>query len=54
MREHTSHGLQQIITVLDSELPFVDGVRFAFDDDEVILRLHDEGHLGRLFKMPTW
>ena len=25
-----------------------------FNDNEIILRLHDEGKEGRLFKMETW
>lgn len=48
-------GLQQIITLIDSDLP----VRAADDEpvfsaDEVVIRLHDEGRQGRLFKMKPW
>ena len=48
-------GLQQIITLIDSDLP----VRAAddepvFSDDEIVIRLHDEGRQGRLFKMEAW
>lgn len=31
-----------------------DGSKFSFDDEEVILILHDDGEDGRLFKMPEW
>ncbi len=55
LRELSDQGIQQILTVIDSDLPLtVDGEKFVFDSDEVILTLHDEGASGRLFKMPTW
>lgn len=50
MRACGNKGIQQIITVIDSELPTPD----FFDDSEVVLRLHDDGDLGRLFKIPEW
>ncbi len=46
---------QQIITLIDSELPKRDdGSVFEFEEEEVILVLHDEGDEGQLFKMPSW
>ena len=55
VREYCNLGLQHIITVIDSELPtLADGKKFAFEPDEIILTLTDEGNNGRLFKMPPW
>lgn len=54
-REYAALGVQHIITVIESELPeLADGARFAFEEDEVILRLSDRGQNGRLFRMPVW
>ncbi len=50
-----ARGVQHIVTLIDSELPQrADGSRFEFEDDEIIVLLHDDGDDGRLFKMPTW
>jgi uncharacterized protein YydD (DUF2326 family) len=55
IRRYATLGIQQIVTVIDSDLPFgEDGERFAFRDDEVVLLLHDEDDSGRLFRMPRW
>lgn len=55
LRELADRGVQQILTVIDSDLPIDDdGERFQFTDDEVVLVLHDEGEAGRLFRMPGW
>lgn len=55
LREYSNRGVQQILTVLDSDLPILpDGTRFRFEDEEVILHLHDEGAAGRLFRFDTW
>ncbi|MFO1044521.1 MAG: DUF2326 domain-containing protein [Planctomycetaceae bacterium] len=55
VREHCKLGTQQIVTVIDSELPrLANGRKFAFTADETILTLTDEGDNGRLFKMPSW
>ena len=43
-------GIQYILTVIDSDMP----QDVSFDDDEVVLRLHDNGPSGRLFKMASW
>lgn len=50
MRSCADRGVQQIITVIDSDLPSPD----FFDEDEIVLRLNDEGDAGRLFKMKEW
>lgn len=50
MRSCGNKGIQQIVTVIDSELPAPD----FFDKDEITLRLHDDGESGRLFKIPEW
>lgn len=55
IRRFANLGIQQIITVIDSDLPMNEkGERFAFRKDEVVLVLHDEGDGGRLFRMPRW
>jgi uncharacterized protein YydD (DUF2326 family) len=46
---------QYILTLIDADMPRdADGNKIAFGEDEVILRLHDEGNEGRLFKMPEF
>lgn len=56
MREISeSHGLQFIISVLDSDIPISEtGERSYFSQDEIIRELHDEGNSGRLFRMPAF
>ena len=55
LREYTDLGVQHIITLLDSDLPPSGKKKLAaFSDDDIILRLHDGGDDGRLFKMPEW
>ncbi|MDC5806383.1 DUF2326 domain-containing protein [Vibrio europaeus] len=44
------HGSQYILTVIDSDLP----EEIEFTEDEIALRLHDDGDEGLLFKMPSW
>lgn len=54
-RVYADLGVQQIITVIDSDLPKLpDGEGRVFTDEEIILTLHDEGDDGRLFMMPAW
>lgn len=55
IREYADLGLQQIITLIDSDIPGSQqqGVP-TFDADEVVLLLHDENEQGLLFKMRTW
>jgi len=55
LRTYTSeHGVQEIITVIDSDLPYENGERFEFEQSEVVRLLHDQGDDGRLFRMPLW
>ena len=53
VREQTaSNKMQYIMTVIASDLPRNESNRIVkFTDDEVVLRLHDGGADGRLFKM---
>ncbi|OCJ22532.1 DUF2326 domain-containing protein [Serratia sp. 14-2641] len=44
------YGTQYILTVIDSDLP--EG--FSFNNEEIVLKLHDNGDNGLLFKMPSW
>ncbi len=52
IRELSSDGLQYIATLIDSELP--NSHDNLFTDDEIILKLHDDGVDGRLFKIKSW
>ena len=55
LRRYSVLGIQQIITLIDSDLPTrEDPAEAVFNTEEVILLLHDEGEQGRLFKMKTW
>lgn len=55
IRRFAGLGIQQIVTVIDSDLPRdMSGDPFQFRDDEIIVRLHDEDESGRLFRMPGW
>jgi uncharacterized protein YydD (DUF2326 family) len=55
VRAYAAAGLQHIITLIDSDVPqLVDGPPFKFEDDEIVLLLHDQGDDGRLFRMPVW
>lgn len=47
-------GLQPIVTLIDSDVPVrPDGSPFL-QSSEVVLKLHDEGESGRLFRMEAW
>lgn len=55
IRRFAALGIQQIVTVIDSDLPTDEtGERLTFRDDEIALILHDEDDSGRLFRMPPW
>ena len=55
IRRYTDMGLQQIITLIDSDLPTREpDAPPVFDPSEIVLLLHDENEQGRLFKMQTW
>jgi len=53
--ESEKNGLQLIISVLDSDVPYnEDGAKEYFEDQEIIKELHDRGDEGRLFRMPAF
>ncbi|OCG16278.1 hypothetical protein A9G24_04570 [Gilliamella sp. App6-5] len=52
IRQYSILGIQQIITVIDSDIPLDNNI--FFNKDEIALVLHDEGIQGRLFKLPSW
>ena len=55
IQRYADMGLQLIITLIDSDLPSSpDAGQPVFQPEEIILKLHDEGVNGRLFKMDTW
>ncbi|HWR28870.1 MAG TPA: DUF2326 domain-containing protein [Negativicutes bacterium] len=55
IRRYAELGLQPIITLIDSDLPERADVNDSvFTTDEIVVRLHDEGEHGRLFKMSAW
>ncbi|MDP3446080.1 MAG: DUF2326 domain-containing protein, partial [Ignavibacteria bacterium] len=55
IREYSTYGIQSIITLIDSELPDLrNGEQPMFNEDEIVLTLHDENDQGRLFKMKPW
>jgi uncharacterized protein YydD (DUF2326 family) len=55
IRRYAGYGIQQIVTIIDSDLPVGDnGECLGFRPGEVILTLHDEGQRGRLFRMEEW
>lgn len=48
-------GIQHVITLIDSDLPPREKKDTpVFDESEIVLRLNDEGNMGRLFKMKAW
>ena len=53
VREHIASGkTQYILTLIEADMPRdAKGKPIPFGDDEVVLRLHDEGDDGRLFRM---
>jgi uncharacterized protein YydD (DUF2326 family) len=54
MREYAGIGVQQVITLIEADLPRNRDAGSVFSDSEIVLRLHDAGEDGRLFKMPAW
>ena len=51
-RDYSDLGIQIIITTISSETSGFP--QNPFNDEEVVLTLHDDGKDGRLFKMPAW
>lgn len=55
VRSYAELGIQSIITVMDFDLPSpIDGTDRGLSEDDVILRLHDDGIKGRLFHFEGW
>lgn len=55
IRRYTELGIQSVITLIDSDLPARDNADPPiFDEEEIVLRLHDENEQGRLFRMQAW
>lgn len=55
IRAYSDAGIQHVITLIDSDLPRQPKeAPPLFGSAEVVLRLHDEGESGRLFRMKAW
>ncbi len=55
IRQHADLGIQIIITLIDSDFPNRERRdERVFDDDKIILSLHDENEQGRPFKTKAW
>jgi uncharacterized protein YydD (DUF2326 family) len=55
VRRYADLGVQTIITLIDSDLPVrAEGSFSVFTADEIVVKLHDEGNHGRLFKLRGW
>lgn len=55
IREYAELGVQAIITLIDSDMPPLNGEEErVFSESEVVLTLHDEGDDGRLFRIKAW
>lgn len=54
MREYSNLGIQQIITLIDTDMPPSGDDSPVFSEEEIVLKLHDEGQDGRLFKIRSW
>jgi uncharacterized protein YydD (DUF2326 family) len=53
--EYSALGVQQIITLIDSELPVEHQTKEEFfTNNEIVLTLNDLGNSGRLFKFNAW
>jgi len=52
LRAYSNQGLQIIITAINSEV--IGMPEPVFTPKEIILKLHDDGQDGRLFKIPIW
>ena len=55
VRGYSELGIQSIITVMDFDFPSVEvGSDHGLNEDDIILRLHDDGEQGRLFHFESW
>lgn len=49
------HGIQYIFSCLNEDLPAIEGAeKLCPTDEEIVLKLHDGGEAGRLFKMKSF
>ena len=55
IRRYADFGIQHTITLIDSDLPIRNRKDCpVFDEEEIILLLHDKDQQGRIFKMGEW
>lgn len=55
IRRYADLGIQPVITLIDSDLPNRnEKAGSVFDENEIVLTLHDEDERGRLFKLRAW
>lgn len=54
LRRYSELGLQVLITSIDSDFPDSTNEKAWLSEDEIVLRLHDQGPSGRLFRMKPW
>jgi len=55
IRRYTNLGIQHTITLIDSDIPIRNrNDSPVFNEEEVVLLLHDENQQGRIFKMREW
>lgn len=55
IREYSDLGIQTVITLIGSDAPPPEpGKSDVFEPGEVIVKLHDDGKDGRLFKFESW
>ncbi len=55
MRAISNKGIQQIVTMIDSDTPNEYGqAKYWLSENEISLVLHDDGEKGRLFKTKNW
>lgn len=54
LRRYSELGLQVLITSIDSDFPDSTDDGTWLSEDEIVLRLHDQGPSGRLFRMKPW
>lgn len=54
LRAYVALGIQEVVTLIDSDLPTLPADEAFLQDAEVVLRLHDEDESGRIFRMPAW
>jgi uncharacterized protein YydD (DUF2326 family) len=55
IRRYADLGIQPVITLIDSDLPSRNEKSdLVFNENEIVLTLHDEAERGRLFKIRAW